>query len=971
MYQKATYRVLGGGLNLRSAATETADHEHQKILNANFDADGTLRSRRGHTTICSASNVKQMIHALGSRWQAINAAYIVGFKNYVWKMGTGTANKDCSAVIATTGARKTKGTQDWSWGIAAPTTKCKASAITPPETTVVDTSGGFTVDPSGDENYNNGHLTINPQTDGSTYTADKNISVDLGLDAGFSIDDVIRVRFFAHNWRRIEAITIMLDCGDGTFTKDYYTCRIDSARKLRGIRSTEVFYIRKRPLAVDRAAQDKKRYSAFERIGSTADKDWRSLSAVRVKVSFIQTTKWRFEECVCIGNDQNQIEGDDLQYYYTYVNADLHESNPSPPSDAIVVNRGSVALSGFTASSDPQVTGMNVYTNRGGSIYRINDDPLPIGDATDQQSDDDLTNRGEQMEDDNDLPPTADGCADSPYFGRILAFKGTRLYWSKQNKPYAFVSPDGPDGNWVDLSEDGGNIKFITVRPGQAWIYCENEIHILSGDPDEGFADLHPSGIAQGTPSRTGVSRAGGGDVAYLGLGIYYVNGSSAEKISHAIDPIFHGRNITLWDGTVAQSVSDKSTVCVGYDDGVVWVGYDNTRTLKHDRLTNRWFQDSRAFTCFQGESEVGILGALTSGTIVKMEQGSQNDTTDGGSAIPIDFLSKAYDFGIQDNEKRVEDVTIYHDTRGQDLTVNVYYAEGVSAGAFTINSYGDARTVLQLNNADGVRARNFAVRISGNTVSEVLIRAIDFNFYPEARQAKSFDSAVTNGGTNNVKRIRELRFDIENDTNVGWKLETDVPSFALASRATGTIQTNLFRRLEPVVLSSEIYGHDFRVVLDGSDGSFHPFGAEALVQVIGTYIHGQKSEYYLSDVVDFGSERVKLAREIELIYAGYAGTITIYSDLPGNAVIVRGMAEFPQVSGEQSIKIPLPGTLKGRLFQVRLEATADCRFEALRMRIKQIGEPGATSWYWASFPMATTQDAVWVSLSLPPDVVG
>ncbi len=978
-YAKKVQRVLAGSLNLRARATEIPDSDNQKCINIAFDQDGGLRSRKGHDLLCTAGGpVKQMIRALGTRWQAVGTAYIAGFKKYVWKMGGGSVDKDCAVIITNAGPRKSDGTQDWRWIPKAPTDKPTIKTAADVITPVDDFTAGWDVDPA-DTNFafDESGLRIQGAAD-TVISATK--AVSLNLYDGYDLDDVFKIVIRAKKWSNIVGATFEVDVGDGTFTNDYYRCKMPLKDILAAKKENITIYIRKRFQAPDVAAQNKFRYGSFERVGQTTDKDWRSVVKLRVKVEFSDVTKFWFTSWVMVGNEDNTLEGDDFQVCFTYTTKDEHESNPSPWSDPITVNHGSINVTEMAESDDPQVTGKHIYL-RGGTLrlpYRADGakeaadgeaapGPVEGPSYTIIASADDLTGFDFVLEDDHDDPPDAEGCA-GPYYGRILAFKGSTLYWSHQNKPYAFTNPDGPDGDWAPVDENGGDIKYISVGVHEAWLYCENEIYILMGDPAEAFGELHPSGINMGTPSRTGVAKvATGGDVAYLGSGIYLVDGTTARKISEEIEPIFQGRAIQLWDGTTAQPVSDPSTVAVGWDDGVIWVSHTNGTLLCHIK-SGRWFQDSRKFTCFQSEGEAGILGGMSDGKVVHLNFGE----TDAGAAIPVDFLSKAFDCEAQDSEKVFEDITIYHDTAGQNLTATVYYAEGLGVSQ-TLNSFGRQRTVIQLNNGNGIRARNLAVRIEGSITSEIAIDAIDIPFYIEPREAKSYDTGPTNGSTNKVKLIRALRPSLENAVDVSLRLSTDIPSFGLAERETHVIGTNLFRRLEPVVMTAECYGHLMRVVASASAaGHFRLQELEAQIQVVGTYLHGQKGEYYLSDPMDFGSERVKLAKEIEIVYST-VGTVavTLSTDLPGNSVVARGTTTFPATLGEQSIKLPLPGTIKFRLIQLRLAPSVNCRIEAIRLFMKMIGAPNATPWGWVDFPLEKTQDAIWVSLSFPQDQAG
>src|SRR4030095_9605687 len=102
-----------------------------------------------------------------------------------------------------------------------------------------------------------------------------------------------------------------------------------------------------------------------------------------------------------------------------------------------------------------------------------------------------------------------------------------------------------------------------------------------------------------------------------------------------------------------------------------------------------------------------------------------------------------------------------------------------------------------------------------------------------------------------------------------------------------------------------------------------------------------------------------------EIVYATLnTVTVAIYTDLPGNALVERGIVFLPATSGvggEQSIKIPLTGIIKGRLFQLRITPTTDCRVEAIRVWMKMIGMPNATPWGWYDLLMEKTTDGIWL----------
>lgn len=171
-------------------------------------------------------------------------------------------------------------------------------------------------------------------------------------------------------------------------------------------------------------------------------------------------------------------------------------------------------------------------------------------------------------------------------------------------------------------------------------------------------------------------------------------------------------------------------------------------------------------------------------------------------------------------------------------------------------------------------------------------------------------------------------------------------------------------------VFSSDWRGFLHRFIITGTN--FRLYGARAFVKVIGTYLLGAKGQFYKSDPLDFGTERVKLCREIELDIDNSGNTaLALLTDLPSGVMTSRlGATTIAATSGEQTVKMRIPGTIKGRLLQLNLTPAADLIIYAIRMNIKTIGEPNASSWQWVELPVEQTQDGIWIKLPFPIDEV-
>lgn len=968
-YEKKSIRILAGGLNLLAPSDIIDDSEATELLNFSTDSAGSLKSRRGHTLRYNVSGeAVAMTRALGSLWVGAGGNVykdgalvisglsadrmgLVGFANFIWAMSEADQ-------------RKSDGTNDYKWIPEAPTDPPTIAPAVAVETEVVDLTGGFTVDPEGDETYASGTLQINAQSD-TVYTATKDISLDIGT--GFSLDDVFEIRVWCRQWRKINRVVFEIDVNDGTFEKDYYTAEMLKAKINAGAKETVTFYIRKRPQSVDVAAKDKKRYGAMERIGTAAGKDYRSCVKVRIKVDYADTTKIRFEKWSLIGDVSNTLEGDDFRVAYTYTTASGHESNPSPLSEPITVNRTGIDVSAMVASLDPQVTGQNVYLTGGTlqAVLRVNGNTPVVGTTYQiRANDDDLEDDGLELEDDHSQPPQVSG-AIGPYYNRIIAFGNRRYYWSHINRVYAFAFPDDESGgDWNPVEESVGDLLAATMRPGVLFLYGTNNLAVVQGDPG-GDSAVHSSAVKQGIRSARGVCQSPRGDIANFSEGVYLCNGDSAEVISKKIESVF--KDAPKFDATKAA---------IGFRGDVAWVS-DGTSTYKFDFLTQRWFQDSRLFSCFFNDEDA-LVGGTPDGDVVDLESGF----SDAGASFTVSYRSKAYDCSITDCEKTFNDFTGWANTASQNLTVVAILNEDCddefTVALGVVNSSAEERFVFQFNDEEGVKARTCTITITGSVSAEVEITKMVLNFYPEQREARTWDSDERDEGTVKVKEVFKVQVDYDSAAPVQLIVQSDQPGFAMQTRDSAhSFGISSTRIQDMYVLPESIMGHNLRYLLDGSD--FRHYGMRAELQIIGTLLHGSKGEYYRSDPIGRGNERVKLYKEIHVKYAT-AGTalMKVETELPDGSIAEVGGSPFTltgtggiRFRDIQTRKIRLRGNTKGRMILITITPTDDFRLEELQDFEKTVGASGVTPWGWAPFPVESTQPAVWQSIFAQPDAIG
>lgn len=998
-YKKASFRILGDGINLLPPTDLGPESAALDCQNFRVDQQGQLKSREGTAAVntAGAGPVRSIIKALTKRFVGSGTALFrdfvsvatgfdgeplgfVDWKKWLWVMNRSSQVKD-------------NGTNNRNWAITAPAAKCTAGIGTEYAKTIVtfDSAESWTFDGTaiptgvasfdGSEKQEGTHsLKIAAAGDETHQIKRVGLSLDLSTYSSQTAndEDKHRIWIYASKFKKLDQITIKIDVSatGGAFT-DYYEVTILRKTLKKAGKGWRRFEIR-------RAEKVDDPLPFFTRVGGNTARTWATVTAVEIVLDTRAAVDVRFDLWEVFGSNTAQIEGQDIQYVFTYANDEEHESNPSPDSDAVVINRTSVALSGLTASADGQVTKKYIY-RRGGTLskyMRVSNTGVANGTTTytDTASDDDITALGMFLEDDNDPPPAARGAL-GPYLGRIVVYSTAahpaRYFWSKLNKPYAFPgSASNISGNWADVGDTDEAIVGATHRTNVFYLYKENTIWRVVGDPGD------TGGITEITDSQVGlignraVCNAGEVDYFQAKEGIYQFNGFSSAKISHKLDPIFKGQTTTLASGITIPPISttNRDKACLEFINGRLYFSYPETGqstpniTVVLDIETGRWFRHSLGFSALYYEGQNGsFLGGKSNGDVVELESGTQ----DSGGAISVVFHSRYLDVGLPDLDKQWEDLTIDHNTGGVTLTLTAYLNDGASNVSLgTISSTSRTRSVLQFNSALGSLGRNVALRITGSGSAVMTVYDMVLNYYVHARQAKSFDTDAIPLGGGKMTRVRQFRLDMDNAASVAGTVYSDQPGFALASRDTFTAALSTTRRLEPVVIDGDPRGFLHRLVLNGTD--FRLYGCQALVQVIGTWLIGSKGEFYKSDPLDFGSERLKLFREIQVDCDLSGGTCayTVETDQPGGALASRATGNISATSGEQSVKIRLPNYIKGRLLRLTLTPAsgAEIAIYAIRVNLKMLGEPNATPWGFVPLPVEETQDAVLVPIPVPTD---
>lgn len=696
--------------------------------------------------------------------------------------------------------------------------------------------------------------------------------------------------------------------------------------------------------------------------------DWSKVA--RVYVSFVLTSpcEIHLDNLRFVSSNVTALTGS-VQYYVSFFNNILEDSNPSPSSDPITVKGQGVVLTNIPVSSDPDALGRYIYRIGGALNVALRVGTLFDNTATtwtDTTSDEEAQNNDEEMPVNRTLPPTARGVI-GPYFSKLIAFSTiahpARNFWTPAGVPFCFPGADDEDiGNWEDVGGDDDEILAIVDHKQALIYYKQRSIWRLIGDPEK--ADPVRTNANIGLVGPKALANCGAVDYFVGPEGVYRFNGDFEEKISQPLDPIFKGEWVKLSatdslppisrdyvQNTVLEITNER--LRVSYPE---FPSQQPTVVAVCNLETGQWTREkftglvSAAPTAMYYEGAgrflVGGFSAAGAGTLYNLELNDYR--VDNLSPFQAVWQSRHEDQGLPDNFKVYSDLEITFET-GITLpglgvspvsTLNVYLVfdrlTKVSLG--TISSPIETTKVLRVLAADaaalGYTAKTCAVRIEGSIQAVARITATYIHYYPEERTADTFDSGPTDLGI--PERVKEVDYVEFYTTAVGQaiqrRLHSDLPGSLLTARDTTDFTSPAGRGNTRQRLAASVDGRNFRLTLanDPTGQVFQAHQVRVRCRPIGEYIDGTINEYYESPEFSVAPGRVGELKDFLLDYdvSGAGGRLELYSDLPSHQLaLVRTLAipyyatgravyVFPLESAADTTTEELPA---GQLFKVRL----------------------------------------------------
>lgn len=746
------------------------------------------------------------------------------------------------------------------------------------------------------------HIACNPPGTWQAYLSTP--GRDFGLAGQQRDDDEFHIWIYASNPAGVEEITLAVDVNTGNFSQDFYYCAIPGSQlsplafgwtevivrralNVEGILKSDASYVetlRRYNASTDELERNVIEQAlaeirakliggtlAFVRNGDTVGKDWSTAVALQAQVRVSEALDVHFDEWDVRGG-VGGLDGD-YQWYVTFDTDEGHESNGSPASAQVHLNKQGATLTNIATSPDPQITKRHIYRQGGAldGIYRVATIPdnSTTGPLAEILSDEDAQTRHTLMPIDHDPAPPCLGLVRAG--GKLIAYNSAahpgRYWWTRTAQPWFFPgSDDDEEGQWEDAGEEGEPILAATEHKGALWLYKERTIWRIDGDPDR--VDAIQTNSAIGAVGPRAVANAGGVDYLVGPEGLYRYNGEFEERVSPKLDPIFRGEYVDLGGGLIAQplNLAAASAAVLEFSQGRLYLSYPEatatlpTVTLIYHIASGTWstmrldpaLLGASGFTAlyYEGEGR-SLTGATSSGAgavVYELEVGSDDD----GQTIFLTWMSRFHDQGLSDNEKRYSDLVVtYRTAVGSQvpgsLTVRLYYDNGAAVDLLgTLQSSNWDTAIFRLNQGEGRRAMNAAVHIEGTVSSTAIIKDVYLHWYPEVRWAKSFDTGVM--GSDLVEQIDEMEIEVTAAAagTMTWIWQTDLPGGLIQQRQTGSIALTAGRRVLAVHFPSLVEGRKRRLIL-ASSARFQLHALRVRVLDVAVYVDGTVGDFWES----------------------------------------------------------------------------------------------------------------------------
>ena len=603
--------------------------------------------------------------------------------------------------------------------------------------------------------------------------------------------DTDLLEFYAkvEGFESLDEFQVQFDCNEDSaavFQDDYYIARFvaGDAKKVKlsadeataGLGDETEFERRRARRAVDEdtnvvtrisGAESWMRFSLqrgkCERIGSTPNKNWSTIKAIRIVAYFNATGgALAMDDITMTGGADHQMTGKyKALYCYVYSSGEYEgKSGLSEISDPVEVRGGGLSVT-VPASSDSQVNQTWIYI-MGGALdqaYRAKVMNSNGGTATVGASEVDIAVANITPEN-NSAPPDNAIAIVAPHMSRVWVLTTTKLWPSRRNNPDSFDATQA-----IDIGDATETPYWLALTPDQSlYVGTSKNIYRIGGKGLE-----YPDGTTDFSKEPINVEPPIDSAVAQDGYVLHYMAsdgwrtfaGSQTQRIVGSLDLLYRGLQ-RYGVPPVNLGSAHARFRCAFYAghlyclSGESVSGNDEYSTALHilhagSPLRYRHTYPFGISTLYR-EPDGKILAGCTDGYVRELGVGE----TDDGEKIPVEFWTPVYDAGEPLRFKDPFDFEIQADTGATAYTIAYHLDAGDTADA--TNSFATNGLTVSRRRMDTVTPyRGIQLRVTGESTAFVLTEfAFNFRFRPLPRLY--VDTGYVDTGRNYTSWCRAVR---------------------------------------------------------------------------------------------------------------------------------------------------------------------------------------------------------------------
>jgi hypothetical protein len=444
----------------------------------------------------------------------------------------------------------------------------------------------------------------------------------------------------------------------------------------------------------------------FERIGSTAGKDWKTVQALRLVVTTTgggAGSVVRFDNVKLIGGNQRPLTGAYQWIYMLVYNSGTYtgKSPASAPSAQLELQVGAATVT-FPADGARDSQANEIWLFRmGGTLdqfYRVGVKTGVVGTGAitfdDTLSDQDALVLNLPLEVDNALPPDNIIGIAGPYYTRVFALTATDLYPSRRFTPDTFANSQA-----IHIAGADETCYWVKKTLGGLYVGTSKDIYRLEGTgaelPDDTIDFvLTPLNIDH-PPIGAAVTQEGN-DLVYLADdGWRAVSGSGSVSLSGATSLLYQGKTRHGISPVNLATGRFRAAIVKGRLTAITPEGASTTTSTvlyRVDVKTGQWLRAvyPASWRSIAREPDGTLIAGDTAGFVWVLDDAAGSG--DATATIPVTFWTTVDDDGAPFARKDPLDLRCLLDTGNVASAVAVHLDNAGSAAttlAPTLNGLG------------------------------------------------------------------------------------------------------------------------------------------------------------------------------------------------------------------------------------------------------------------------------------------